>query len=315
VSGREEAGVGHLAQQSVARHPSSVGAALRAGYERLAGLDAPAVTAQALLAHVLGLTRTQVLSQPERRLTEAQSAAYAELADRAADGEPLAYLTGEREFYGLAFEVNRHVLVPRPETEALVALALAEPAGRVADVGAGSGCIAVTLAVHWPDAQVCALDLSVEALSVARRNAARHGVEARVACVESDLLGVVLSPVRAGAPPAAMGALGLPPLTFDLICANLPYVDGDELRRLPVARHEPRLALDGGAGGVELIERLLSEAPPLLPPGGRLLLEIGATQGAAVAALAGNAFPGARVAVHRDHAGLDRVVAVTLALP
>ncbi len=282
-------------------HASSLAAALRSAYAQLSGLDAPAVTAQALLGHALGLTRTQVLSQPELPLTAGQAAAYAGLVARAADGEPLAYLTGEREFHGLAFEVDRHVLVPRPETEVLVDLALDGPGRQIADVGAGSGCIGVTLAVHWPEAQVHALDISPEALGVARRNAARHGVRARLVFLESDLLAALLPPGARGSPPA-----------FDLICANLPYIDTDELRGLAVARYEPRLALDGGAGGLRLIERLLGQAPRLLAPGGRLLLEIGATQGAAVAALACAAFPSARVAVHRDPAGLDRVVAIAL---
>lgn len=261
--------------------------------------DAPALTAQALLAQVLGLTRTQVLTQPERVLSAAEQAAFASVVARAAAGEPLAYLLGWREFYGLTFEVNPHVLVPRPETELLVDLARARHPRRALDVGTGSGCIAVALAVHVPEVEITALDVSPEALALARRNAATHGVAERVHFVQSDLL-------------AALAAVANPAPPFDLLCANLPYIDTAELRALPVSAHEPALALDGGPGGLVLIERLLAQAPPYLKPGAALLLEIGATQDAAALALAQAAFPAAEVRVERDLAGLDRVVVVEL---
>jgi len=261
--------------------------------------DAPALTAQALLAQVLGLTRTQVLTQPERVLSAAEQAAFASVVARAAAGEPLAYLLGWREFYGLTFEVNPHVLVPRPETELLVDLARARHGWRALDVGTGSGCIAVALAVHVPEVEITALDVSPEALALARRNAATHGVAERVHFVQSDLL-------------AALAAVANPAPPFDLLCANLPYIDTAELRALPVSAHEPALALDGGPGGLVLIERLLAQAPPYLKPGAALLLEIGATQDAAALALAQAAFPAAEVRVERDLAGLDRVVVVEL---
>jgi len=261
--------------------------------------DAPALTAQALLAQVLGLTRTQVLTQPERVLSAAEQAAFASVVARAAAGEPLAYLLGRREFYGLTFEVNPHVLVPRPETELLVDLARARHPRRALDVGTGSGCIAVALAVHVPQVEITALDVSPEALALARRNAATHGVAERVHFVQSDLL-------------AALAAVANPAPPFDLLCANLPYIDTTELRALPVSTHEPALALDGGPGGLVLIERLLAQAPPYLKPGAALLLEIGATQDAAALALARAAFPAAEVRVERDLAGLDRVVVVEL---
>jgi release factor glutamine methyltransferase len=224
------------------------------------------------------------------------------LLSRAGLGEPLAYLTGARDFHGLGFFVDNRVLVPRPETELLVDFALqfltAERAKnaekRVLDVGTGSGCIAVTIAVKHPAASVTATDVSEDALAVARANAKRHGVAQRISFFRSDLL----------------SAFHLLPSSFDLIAANLPYIASEELRDLAVARHEPRLALDGGPDGLLWIRRLLVDAPRALRPGGRLLLEIGATQGVAATTLARAAFPRGRVELHRDLAGLDRIVSV-----
>ncbi|MCC7359945.1 MAG: peptide chain release factor N(5)-glutamine methyltransferase [Anaerolineales bacterium] len=272
--------------------------ALRAAVTALANTpsaaDAPALTAQALLAAVLGLSRAQLLAHPERMLSAAEQAAFAPALARAAAGEPLAYILGRREFYGLDLEVTPAVLVPRPETERLVELAVARAPRRALDVGTGSGCIAVALAVNAPGVSVMALDVSPAALAVAARNAQRHGVSDRITFAQSDLL-AALPPVPA----------------YDLLCANLPYIDTDELRALPVAAHEPRLALDGGPGGLRLIERLLAQAPPCLAPGAALLLEIGAGQGPRALALAQAAFPGANAAIVPDLAGLDRVLTIT----
>ena len=290
------------------RRQSSVSEALAFAHGQLLTTDSPALTAQVLLAHVTGLTRTQLLARPDQPLTEGQQAQYAALLARAADGEPLAYLIGEREFCGLPFWVDNHVLVPRPETELLVELGTAARPRRILDVGTGSGCLAITLALRLPQAVVMAVDISPEALALARRNAARHGVERRLAFIRSDLLSAWL-------PPADPFATHLPvarPPAFDLIVANLPYIDSEELRGLAVARHEPALALDGGPGGLKLVERLLRQAPRFLTPHGQLLLEIGAAQGAAAVALARAAFPHAGVTLHPDLAGLDRVVAVRL---
>jgi len=284
---------------------SSVLQAARSG---LASLDDPSITASALLGHVLGLTRAQVLARPEALLTPEQATAFEALVARAALGEPLAYLTGEREFYGLAFEVDPRVLVPRPETELLVDRARAARPARVLDVGTGSGCIAIALAVSLPQALITATDLSAGALEVAARNAQRHGVVQRVQFVLSDLLAFCSSnPSDIRLPTSD---LSFPTSYFDLICANLPYIDPDALRTLPVSRFEPRLALDGGPGGLVLIERLLRQAPAALAPGGFMLLEIGASQGSAALALARNTFPGASARIERDLAGLDRLLVI-----
>ena len=283
--------------------PSSSGAALAEAGPALAaaGIDAPRLTAEALLAHVLGLTRTQLLARPELPLDPEPQARFQALLERAGRGEPLAYLLGRREFHGLDFQVDARVLVPRPETELLVDRALAWlaalPAGadrHILDVGTGSGCIAVTLAVKHPAARVTAVDLSADALAVARQNAERHGVAGRIAFFRSDLL----------------EGLRLLQPQFALICANLPYIASDELRALPVAAHEPRLALDGGPDGLLWVRRLLVDAPQALRADGGVLLEIAATQGETAAQLARAALPDARVSVHRDLAGLDRLVGV-----
>lgn len=249
--------------------------------------------ATALLGHLTGRSRAWLLTHPEARLPMCARMDYHALLARAAAGEPLAYLTGEWAFYDLTFTVTPDVLVPRPETEHLVEQALEWTAGRSAiravDVGTGSGVIAITLAAHLPTAQVIALDVSRQALRVARLNAIRHGVLGRVRLVQTDLLRGVVGP-------------------FDLIVANLPYVRTVEL--MEGAYWEPRLALDGGSSGLQMICALLYQAPPLLASRGLMVLEIGADQGQAVAALARRILPDAQVAVMTDLAGLDRVVRI-----
>ncbi len=264
------------------------------------GVESPRLDAELLLARVLGVNRAAILTRPEWRLTPKELTAFRRLVNRRAAREPLAYVVGHRAFYDLDLVVSPHVLVPRPETELLVerALELArrrEGPLRIADVGAGSGAIAVTLAVHLPAATVYALDDSQGALEVAAENARRHAVADRVHCRHGDLLAPLGQPV-------------------DLIAANLPYVTTEEWEGLApeIRRYEPRAALDGGPDGLGIIRRLLAMAPPYLWPGGVLLLEIGASQGAAVAALAREHFPQAEVRVEQDYAGLDRLVIATI---
>ncbi len=253
--------------------------------------DTARLDAEVLLCHALGVERTALLAHPELLLTPEQSEAYRALVARSAAGEPVAYLVGYREFYGLRFEVTPDVLIPRPETEHLVEAALAWSKGRaglhIVDVGAGGGAIAVTLAVHLPDAHVTAIDSSAAALAVAQRNAAVHGVAARVALVYGDLLGPLRAPV-------------------DLIAANLPYIPSAALNLL--STFEPRPALDGGPDGLRVIARLLEQAPPVLKDESLLLVEIGFDQGDAVTALARAALPDARVSIIHDYAGHPRVV-------
>jgi len=269
---------------------------------RNAEVDEARLDAELLLAYTLNLNRAAILAQPERPLTPKELTRFRDLVARRAAREPLPYITGHREFFGLDFVVDARVLIPRPETELLVehALHMARPVPspfEIADVGAGSGAIAVTLAVHLPHAVVYALDDSAGALAVTAENARRHHVVDRVQCRQGDLLAPLPGPV-------------------DLIAANLPYVaTGEWLELLPELRdYEPRAALDGGPDGLDAIRRLLAAAGPYLHPSGTLLLEIGASQGAAVTALARRYFPAADVQLHRDYAGLDRLVIVQLSV-
>jgi release factor glutamine methyltransferase len=265
--------------------------------ERLAGTDEADLAAKMLLAHVLECTSSELFVYPDRTLTAAQSASYQALLHRRAQHEPVAYLVGHRGFLDLDLLVDRRVLIPRPETERLVerALALARrwDRPRIADVGTGSGAIAVGLAVALPQARVYALDRSPDALAVARENAARYDVTDRITFLEGDLLAPLPEPV-------------------DLIAANLPYVSEDEYAALPpgIRVYEPRVALAAGPDGLDAIRRLLRIARPHLAPGGAILLEIGATQGAAVSALATRTFPEARVEVIPDYRGRDRIVEI-----
>lgn len=278
----------------------TVGGLLAALLARLPG-DTPGLDAQVLLAKVTGKPRAWVLAHPEAVLTRNRAAALEALVKRLEGGEPLPYVLGEWEFFGLSFEVTPDVLIPRPETELLVESALArlkELRGddlRVADVGTGSGCIAVSIAVNSPRVRVTATDISAAALDVARRNAARHGVQERIEFVQCDLLPCV----EAGP-------------VYHLIAANLPYIPTRTLHELPVYGREPTLALDGGADGLAAIRSLIEQAPQRLAPGGLLLVEIEASEGAAVLSLACDAFSEAEIHLHKDVAGRDRLLEVRL---
>jgi len=263
------------------------------------GLATPRLDAEILVAHALGVPRLQLYVQFDRPLLPPELAAIRELVKRRQGGEAVAYAVGKKEFYGLEFEVDARVLVPRPDTETLVDEALerigraptpdAVPPPRIADVGTGSGAIAVALAKQRPDAAVFAADVSPDALAVARANAARHGVA--ITFVEGDLA----EPLRAHAP-------------FDLVAANLPYVrTGDIAGLAPEVRAEPVGALDGGPDGLDLVRRLVAAAPALLAPGGALVLEIGAGQADETARLC-EAAGLTDVRRRRDLGAIERVV-------
>jgi release factor glutamine methyltransferase len=265
--------------------------------QRLAAqTETPALEAQVLLAHCLGLPREWLLAHPESELTDSQAAAFEVLLVRLINEEPLPYLLGRWEFYGMQFAVDPAVLIPRPETELLVETALEwlrthPDRRRAADVGSGSGCIAVSLAANLPDLQVTAVDLSPAALDLARCNAERHAVTGCILFLQGDLLSEVKG-------------------VFDLICANLPYIPSADLDKLPPAVHEPRLALDGGPDGLDLIRRLLEQAGIRLAPGGLLLAEIEERQGAAAAEAGRQGFPAAEVSIRRDLAGRPRLLVI-----
>ena len=267
----------------------------------------PRLDAELLLAHELGWSRAHLLAEQAYIPNAHHVVAFHQLIQRRAHGEPVAYLVGYRSFYGLDLLVDPRVLVPRPETELLVELALefaraqsdvsdvsmvahAAPAYHIADVGTGSGAIAVALAVHLPNARIYATDISEAALEVARANVERHDVAGQVMLLHGDLLALL-------------------PRKVDLLVSNPPYtilaeIDAD------VREHEPHLALDGGPDGLAVYRRLLAAAPTWLAPGGSILLEIGATQATTVSALAHTMFPLSQVTVHRDLAGHNRILAV-----
>jgi release factor glutamine methyltransferase len=297
---------------------SSVAALLRDATAALSGSSpTPRLDAELLLAHVLSWSRARLLAERDYRPAVDQLHAFNALVARRGQGEPVAYLVGHKAFYGLDLLVTPATLVPRPETELLVELALAEarrispqPAAhttqpstlreahpplstphatlRIADIGTGSGAIAIALAVNLPGALVYASDLSAEALAVAARNVAQYGMAARVCLLHGDLLAPLPEPV-------------------DLIVSNPPYTILAEIEP-NVRQHEPWLALDGGPDGAAIYRRLLATAPALLRPGGAILLEIGAWQGELVASLLRAALPAAAVTVHTDLAGRERVV-------
>lgn len=274
----------------------NIAAALKEAIAILAPVsETPRLEAEVLLAHVTGLTRTAIVAHPERPLAPDEKARYNELLALRAGGVPLPYLTGKMEFYGLEFTVTSDVLIPRPETEMLVERALEREPQTAVDVGTGSGCVAVALAVHLPHARIWATDISRAALRVAAENARCHGVADRILFLQADLLSPLRGPV-------------------DLIVSNPPYIAAEEWDSLPasVREYEPRQALDGGPGGLQIIRRLLEDAPRLLRPGGAMLIEIGAGQGSRATALACALIPGSHVRIHPDLAGRDRVLEVTL---
>lgn len=270
----------------------TIGTLLRAGEEQLAAVRLAApfcgqLDSQLLLAHTLGLARSELLAHPARAVGTAPAASFRELLRRRASGEPLAYLTGCREFWSLPLEVTPAVLIPRPETELLVerALALGPRRARVADLGTGSGAIALALAHERPAWEVTATDHSGEALQVAQRNAGRLALS-RIQWRQGDWFG-------------ALGGA-----TFELLVSNPPYVAATD-PALAALRFEPRSALTPGADALACLRALARGAPAHLERGGWLILEHGATQAAAVrAALVAAGF--AHVRSHRDLAGHER---------
>jgi release factor glutamine methyltransferase len=255
--------------------------------------DAP-LEGELLLRHVLAISRTQLYLDLDRELNPEEEGTFRQLLERRLSGEPAAYITGHREFYGHDFYVDSRVLIPRPESELLVekALGLAQehPIFTIAEVGTGSGAIAISLALELPEARIYATDISAPALEVARLNCRRQGVGDRVRLLHGDMLAPL-------------------PAAVDLIVANLPYVRRSELAAV---RFEPRLALDGGSDGIEKIRQLCRQVGDKLCPGGSLLLEIGQGQGKEVTTLLNTLFPSGKVKLTPDLSGIERVVSLSL---
>lgn len=302
---------------------------LRHTIDRLnrAHIDSPATTARAVLSLALGRPREWLAAHDDAALDEATLAKAESLIARVLAHEPLAYILGHREFYGLDFSVDPRVLIPRPETEMLVELALGAltPSPRpspvvtgegaelplpvlwgragvgapdLIDVGTGSGAVAIAVSAHAPHTRIIATDISVAALEVARVNAKKNGVSERICFIEHDLL-------------AGMDARAR------VITANLPYVTVEEIEALPpeIQTHEPRVALDGGVDGLALVRRLLGQLDAHLLPSGSAYFEIGSAQGPAALDAARAILPGWRVSLGKDLAKLDRVLQVVKPIP
>jgi len=262
------------------------------------GFATAALDAKLLAGHALGLDSLALALREHEAVLPADAERVAGFMQRRLTGESVARIVGSRDFYGLTFELGAATLEPRPETELLVDMALAAlpPGGRLLDLGTGTGCIPIAVLANRPDARGVATDLEPAALAVARANAARHGVEGRLALLPGDWFAAL-----AGAEDAAAG--------FDLIVSNPPYIESAVIDTLApeVKDFDPRLALDGGPDGLGPYRVIAASAGRFLVPGGGLLLEIGAGQGAAVGALlAAHGFTA--IGVHKDLAGLDRVV-------
>ena len=283
-------------------YPNRVGTLLRQSARRLtaAGVDSGSRDAEVLLGHTLGVGRERLIARGDELIEDHQARAYEQLLLRRLAREPVAYITGVREFWSLALQVTPDVLIPRPETELLVETVV-EPARqrqvdaplRIMDIGTGSGAIAVALASELGNAEVLATDISTRALAVARINAERHLVADRVRFVEGDLLDALPRGV-----------------CFDVIVSNPPYIRRTEIAALApeVSRWEPRLALDGGTDGLDFYRRIAAQAFDRLAPSGVLLAEIGDGAGETVKQIFRNAAGWRGISILLDYAGCQRVV-------
>lgn len=274
---------------------------LREASRRLSGVsDEAEFEAELLLRHVLSIDRACLYQQLDDQLADDDNHTFHALIQRRLTHEPAAYMLGRKEFFGLEIEVGPAVFIPRPETESLVEAVIAfanerfaDSPVQIAEVGTGSGAIAIAVAHSLPLAGIVAIDSSPEALTLAHRNASQHRLNNRIRFVHGDLLDAVEA-------------------RFDVIAANLPYVTTSDLQQLPpeIRDHEPWNALDGGPDGLQLIARLLEQAPRHLTPGGALFAEIGDQQAQAATDIGRSAFPAADITVVPDLAGRDRVLIV-----
>ena len=258
------------------------------------------IEAQVLLRNALGIDRATFHAYPDHVLSDEDAKAFERKIERRIEGEPLSYITGQREFYGLDFVVTPDVLVPRQETESLVEAVLdyARRRGRdaseltIADIGTGSGAIAIAVASHLPNVTVYATDVSRGALRVADENVRRHGLEGRVHLRHGDLFEGLDGPV-------------------DVVVSNPPYLSDDEAADLPAdVQREPSVALIAGTDGMDVLQRLIVGAREYVKPGGLLAMEIDPRRLEAVESLVRKTFASGEIAVFKDHAGLDRMVTV-----
>jgi release factor glutamine methyltransferase len=260
-------------------------------------IEEASLEGEILLRHVLGIDRAKLYADLDNNLSIEQEKALNEFLERRKQGEPTPYITGHREFYGLDFIVNRDVLIPRPETELLVELAIkaAKKNGikEIADIGTGCGAIAVSLAVYLPQVAIYAIDISATALETARANCDKYKVTDRVKLLHGDLLEPLKKPV-------------------DMIVANLPYIRQRDLRKNNLASYEPALALNGGISGLDRIRSLCQQTGQKLNKPGYLILEIGKGQARSVKTIRRKTFPEAAIEVHKDLSGIERAVSLRL---
>ncbi|MBE7534848.1 MAG: peptide chain release factor N(5)-glutamine methyltransferase [Anaerolineales bacterium] len=272
---------------------------------RLASVsDTSALDASVLLARIVDRSRSWVLAHPELTLTDKQLIQLNSSLARLENGEPFPYVLGRWEFFGLEFEVTPDVLIPRPETELLVEKSIAwlqkNPATtNVVDIGTGSGAIAVSIAVNVPKANILATDISETALQVAKRNAEKHHVSERSEFIECDLL-------------PDQSQIANRKSKIDLLCSNPPYIPTNTLKHLPIYQREPTVALNGGADGLNIFRKLLSIVPNWLAPNALMLLEIESTLGEQTMQLTRQHFPNARITLHQDLTGRDRLLEIQL---
>lgn len=257
--------------------------------------DTARLDAQHLLAEITKHPLAWVMAHPEYQLGNAQTITIKQAIAQLHRGTPLPYITGKAFFYNLEFFVSPAVLIPRPETELLIDTAIhwcsAHRCSKALDIGTGSGCIAITLARHLPGCKITATDISPGALVIARQNAENLNVAKRIHFLQGDLAANISG-------------------QYEMVCTNLPYIPSADLPHLPVASHEPALALDGGADGLELIRLLLAQLPALLAPVSCALLEIEYRQGAAAYQLAQSHLPQAKISIEKDLAGNDRLLVI-----
>ena len=281
---------------------------------QLRGLTETAVLdAQVLLAHITGQTRSWVLAHPEMVLTPALEKKLGDSVAKMKTGIPLPYIIGTWEFYGMELIISQDVLIPRPETELLVDKAMdwlrKNPScRRVIDIGTGSGCIAVALAASIHDLQVIATDISDKAIFVASQNAHKFNVTERIEFVCCNLFPAKIE----GVWEKLSIQTAKPPSSANLIVANLPYIPSSILKDLKVYGREPDLALDGGKDGLDVIRKFLEQAPAYLEMGGKILMEIEASQGLSALSLAYDRYSNAVIHLHQDLSGRDRLLEITL---
>jgi release factor glutamine methyltransferase len=264
--------------------------------------DTPALDTQILLASTFNKPRTWILSHLDTELTAPQLATVHQAIERLQSGEPLPYVLGHWEFFGMDFEISPAVLIPRPETELLVEHAISWLTSypgrrRVLELGTGSGCIAVAIARHVPDVLIVASDISAPALRIAQQNALKHNVHKQIQFIQADLW-------------SAAPKDPTPDQQFDMICSNPPYIPTQVLHRLPIYGREPTLALDGGIQGISVLDKVIKGAKAWLKEGGKMLVEVDSSHSGLVESNARANFQGRTIEILKDLAGHDRLLSI-----